>query len=519
MRLNHPVIDQEYEFPAHELLMSTTDTRGHITHCNSAFQRVSGYSEEELLGAPHNILRHPDVPPEAFKDMWATIGHGRNWRGIVKNRRKDGRYYWVHASVTPLMQGGKPIGYVSVRGKASREQIKAAEKLYAKLHAQRQRGDDHIQLHGGRVRTKGLLNHIAKLQRANFTQRFAAMLTPWLVLMLAFGWMDWSDPWALLGLCVLAAAGYGGALLWIKHRVSDPIAKAVHITEHLASCHLDYDFDMLRGRHPSAILIDHLYQLNIALRSVVGDALHEIDKFTDLSRNIASDAASLSHHASVQTDDLSRTSEAMRRLEHTVQNATHTIDEVRAKTAASVSQAEQGRASMREADATVQGMTASARQMQQIIVTIESIAFQTSILALNAAVEAARAGEQGRGFSVVASEVRALAARSAQAAGEIRQLIAHSNAQILSSARQMHQAHERIDSMVQSIRQVNDSVESIIECIHDQQRGIERVNASLALLEGTGGQNQQMSQESASAAEHMSQSTGLLRRTLEVFRM
>ena len=89
--------------------MSTTDDKGRITHCNAAFSRVSGYTIEELMGQPHNMVRHPDMPPEAFKDMWQTIGKGRTWVGIVKNRRKNGDHYWVRAHVTPLMENGKPV--------------------------------------------------------------------------------------------------------------------------------------------------------------------------------------------------------------------------------------------------------------------------------------------------------------------------------------------------------------------------------------------------------------------------
>ena len=90
MRVNLPVTNNEYDFPADELLMSTTDTKGVMTHCNAPFARVSGYSMEELMDQPHNLIRHPDMPPEAYKDMWSTIGRGRSWTGFVKNRRKNG---------------------------------------------------------------------------------------------------------------------------------------------------------------------------------------------------------------------------------------------------------------------------------------------------------------------------------------------------------------------------------------------------------------------------------------------
>ena len=117
MRVNLPVSNSEYDFPGNELLMSTTDSKGVIAHCNAAFMRVSGFTMDELMGQPHSLVRHPDMPPEAFKDMWSTIGHGRCWTGIVKNRRKNGDHYWVRANVTPIMEGGRPQGYLSVRTK------------------------------------------------------------------------------------------------------------------------------------------------------------------------------------------------------------------------------------------------------------------------------------------------------------------------------------------------------------------------------------------------------------------
>jgi len=113
MRTNLPVIDKAFAYPKGASLVSTTDLKGRITYCNPAFIHVSGYTRDELLGQPHNMIRHPDMPEEAFRDMWATIEGGRPWSGLVKNRRKDGTYYWVRANVTPLMDGEQPMGYMS----------------------------------------------------------------------------------------------------------------------------------------------------------------------------------------------------------------------------------------------------------------------------------------------------------------------------------------------------------------------------------------------------------------------
>ncbi len=127
------VVDQEVPFPEGKLIVSRTDTEGIITHANQAFVDMSAYSREELIGQPHYILRHPDMPTVAFKGLWDTIEGGQKWHGYVKNLRKDGAYYWVHAVVVPNIRDGKVIGYSSVRRKPSRKKIAEAEALYKTL--------------------------------------------------------------------------------------------------------------------------------------------------------------------------------------------------------------------------------------------------------------------------------------------------------------------------------------------------------------------------------------------------
>ena len=133
MRRNTPVTQNEYLLNAGSTLMSTTDIKSHITYANSAFIEASGYKEEHLLGEPHNLIRHPDMPAEAFGDMWFTLQQGETWTGLVKNRRHNGDHYWVRANVTPVWQGESLTGYISVRNIPSREEIAASEKLYAKV--------------------------------------------------------------------------------------------------------------------------------------------------------------------------------------------------------------------------------------------------------------------------------------------------------------------------------------------------------------------------------------------------
>ncbi|MDE2371751.1 MAG: PAS domain-containing protein [Burkholderiales bacterium] len=127
--------DVEVPFPDGRLIVSRTGLDGLITHANEAFVEMSGYALAELIGAPHCILRHPEMPRAAFADLWHTIRSGRKWHGYVKNLREDGAYYWVYATAVPNVRGGRIAGYTSVRRKPSRAKIGEFAALYAQMLA------------------------------------------------------------------------------------------------------------------------------------------------------------------------------------------------------------------------------------------------------------------------------------------------------------------------------------------------------------------------------------------------
>ena len=178
MRNNQPVINREYPYPHGKVIISHTDAKGRISHSNSAFVEISGFSQQELLGEPHNILRHPDMPTEAFRDLWSTVQSGRPWTGIVKNRRKSGDYYWVRAYVTPIPDGS---GYLSVRTQATADEISAAEALY-----ERMRNDPTIRLYEGRVVARGIKGWYEGISgRLRLTHRLWLAVLIFMSLMLA----------------------------------------------------------------------------------------------------------------------------------------------------------------------------------------------------------------------------------------------------------------------------------------------------------------------------------------------
>ncbi|MCB1922798.1 MAG: PAS domain-containing protein, partial [Gammaproteobacteria bacterium] len=133
MKKNLPVTQNERVLAEGTELVSATDTKGRITHANPAFVEISGFAEDELVGSNHNIVRHPDMPPAAFQNLWDTLKRGRPWMGVVKNRCKSGDHYWVDAFVTPSLDGDDIVGYESVRVAPQRATVARAEALYKTL--------------------------------------------------------------------------------------------------------------------------------------------------------------------------------------------------------------------------------------------------------------------------------------------------------------------------------------------------------------------------------------------------
>jgi methyl-accepting chemotaxis protein len=171
MRQNLPVTGSEFMLRDGIQIVSATDTKGLITFCNPDFIEASGFSEAELIGAPHNIVRHPDMPAEAFKDLWDTLAAGHPWSGLVKNRRKNGDHYWVRAYASPIKRDGRITGYLSIRAKPGRDEIDAAETLYRDMREGRAKG---IYLREGRLRHTGPRGLLDNLRNISLRARLAA---------------------------------------------------------------------------------------------------------------------------------------------------------------------------------------------------------------------------------------------------------------------------------------------------------------------------------------------------------
>jgi methyl-accepting chemotaxis protein len=170
MRKNFPVTQKEWLLPEGTIIVSRTDLKGRITYVNDEFLEASGFTESELMNQPHNLVRHPDMPEEAFQDLWDTLRGGKPWTGVVKNRRKNGDHYWVLANATPVREGGTVTGYISVRTRPSREQVEACAAAYALFREGKASG--LIIRDGGVVRT-GLADWLNVSEHATLGQKFA----------------------------------------------------------------------------------------------------------------------------------------------------------------------------------------------------------------------------------------------------------------------------------------------------------------------------------------------------------
>ncbi|MEW6591768.1 MAG: methyl-accepting chemotaxis protein [Pseudomonadota bacterium] len=514
MRTNLPVTNVEYVLKDDEALTSKTDTRGIITFVNQDFVNVSGFSEEELIGQPHNIVRHPDMPPEAFADMWATLKTGKAWTGLVKNRCKNGDHYWVVANAAPITENGKIVGYTSVRGKPTREQVQAAEAAYRAIKA----GDSTLTVREGKAVRRSRLPRLSDLVTlkslliaavVSMAILFAgvASLAPTST---AGGWL-----WAIGGFGVVMAGVFGFA---VHKLVMMPLARTRAQIERVAAGDLTGEIEA-NGLADVVAPLEALRVLQVNLRWLLGQIREVSDGVTRGATEIAAGNLDLSGRTESQASSLEETASAMEELTSTVKQNADGASQANHLVKGSSEIAEQGGAVVGQVVNTMASIKDSSRKIADIIGVIDGIAFQTNILALNAAVEAARAGEQGRGFAVVAAEVRNLAQRSAGAAKEIKALIEDSVNKVEAGGKLVNQAGETMEDIVTSFQLVTDIVGEISNASREQSTGIEQVNEAIAQMDNITQQNAALVEEAAASSETLQRQAERLAELMRVFKL
>ena len=514
MRNNLPVSNHEYQLPQAQTLVSVTDLKGRITYCNPAFIEVSGFASHELLGQPHNLVRHPDMPEEAFRDMWDTIQNKLPWTGLVKNRRKNGDYYWVRANATPMMDGNQVTGYLSVRTVPSSVEVAAAEKLYAQMRAEAQSGRRVHALSRGQVVRKDLIGRLQNLMNPGMTVKlgliqFIAMLV--MMVLMAMNASFWIE--SLVFICLTAFTFRATWSMTIR-----PLNAVLDDANRLASGDLSHQITH-NGQGLIGQLQQALTQMSVNLRTVVSDVREEISELSNAVHEIADGNQDLSSRTESQASSLEETAASMEEINGTVQQSAQSANRGSSLARETTQVATRSNEAVQSVAHTMAGIAQSSKKITEIIQLIEGVAFQTNILALNAAVEAARAGDQGRGFAVVASEVRALAQRTASAAKEIRELITESGERIAAGETQTREALERMTTALDSVGKVNTVLDEISHASNEQTLGISQINEAIVQMDSITQQNAAMVEELAATAKSLHLQVDGVSNSMKLFRL
>ncbi|CAB3738712.1 MULTISPECIES: PAS domain-containing methyl-accepting chemotaxis protein [Achromobacter] len=527
MRVNLPVTNVETKLREDQYLISRTDTKGRIVYANPAFVEVSGFTREELIGKAHNIVRHPDMPPEAYADLWETLEAGESWLGVVKNRRKDGGYYWVLANATPIVENGEVVAYSSVRVQPSEEQIEMAEALYARMREGTAKGVRI--LHGRPVRAgwRSGLDLLAFPFRPGVRSRMLRHATLSSAIVGAAGayglhanWPSLSPLGAALG---CGAIGLGivaiYAMGWsLSRSLLDPMRDAANMARQVAAGNLTTQIVPESDDEVGSLK----FSLEVMRKSLIGiaqDVYRGIEGTTHAAVDIARGNQELAGRTEGQAASLQQTAASMQQLTSTVRQNADNARQANDLAASSMDVARRGGVAVGQVVNTMHGISDSSRKIADIVTIIEGIAFQTNILALNAAVEAARAGESGKGFAVVAGEVRSLAQKSAQAAKEVKTLIEDSVDRVTEGSAQAEQAGATMQEIVDAVHRVTDIIGEISRASQEQSTGIEQVDTAVSQMDVMTVQNTALVQELGGAVTQLGNQSGALRETIRVFRV
>jgi aerotaxis receptor len=393
MKKNLPVTGKEVHLSEDDTIISTTDLKGLVTYANKDFIKISGFSEEELMGKNHNIVRHPDMPVVAFKHLWDTVKGNNPWRGVVKNRCKNGDHYWVEAFVTPVTDiNNNIVGYQSVRSRPSREQIAAAEALYIKLNKKEITA----------LPTKFRLRDVSVMKRMTVALLVAAVL-PLISILL---WKNQLISEALMsGLAFTSPVIIIFSLLLINNTLIKPLKQTIKIAKGIAGGNLQQNIVADNNDEVGELLMS-MKLMQARLQTVIG-------RLTEVSSEVAQDALMLSTSSDRTFEMMSKQQLETELVATAMHEMTATISEVAQNTEYTAHAAGEANSNsdngklvvskvrdsigrlvkeVENSADTITELEAKSDDIQSIMSVIHSIADQTNLLALNAAIEAARAG-------------------------------------------------------------------------------------------------------------------------------
>ena len=564
MRTNLPVSDRQISLDPRKPIVSETDAQGRIRSANEEFVALSGFTREELMGQPHNIVRHPHMPPAAFGDLWASLKAGKSWSGLVKNRAKSGDFYWVRANAYPIVENGQTTGYASIRVAPDRWEIEAAERVYALVNSGKAK---HLGVKDGAVTDSSLTTRIHSAFFGTLTHRQITTTAASVAFMAAIAAVAISSGAAVLpviAVTVLGAVVSGGFSLTqgisVGHRVavitqamrkfgengdfgarapvvgSDDVGQLAQafnramqdmgaITSDIGrvtSAFARGDFTLRVEAHARGDLAAMKNGLNQAIQELsngLGAILNNI-------RQMASALGEASAAISQVSDGAQSQLHAVKEIASVVDQTADAVQEVSSNAQRSSVNARSASAMVEEGRSNIEGMVSAvtaiaenSREITKITDVISKIAGQTNMLALNAAIEAARAGEAGKGFAVVAEEVGKLAEHSGRSVGEIVNLIAKADEQTVRGVEMSRSVGDSIQRIAHGVAETDRMAEAIAAAVEEQSAAVTSIRNSVDQLSHIGVSNATASEELTATMMDLSRLADRTRSEVERFKL